>query len=110
MASKAVGLARTESAVAFHWSTYFAHVHGRLPRPVGAQDRAALREIVRVQAMGRGGLALSEIEYIVRAPIEGDSLAARYVAYWAHLEAHKLTRSIARDIRGCIVAAAERAA
>lgn len=101
----------TARSVAFHWVTNFGHRHGRLPRE-SAADLAALRDIVNVQAFGDLGLALDVIEDVVNAPIPGDTLAARYFAYWAWVKARcpkryaRPSRTVAHEIRSCIRGAA----
>lgn len=78
---------QTASEVALHWITYFGYVHRTPPRPIRtARDRAALRHIVSIQCHGDALRALALIEEIVRAPVAGNTLSARYVAYWSRLD------------------------
>ena len=101
----------TTRTVAFHWATYFGHRFGRVPRE-SAGDRAALRNILEVQALGDMKLALDVVEAVVDAPITGETLAARYFAFWAWVQARcpkkhtRPSRSVAKEIRLCIRGAA----
>lgn len=109
MASKvARGVQATHFLAATHWLTFFGHFHRRIPAPTKAKDHAALRDIVEVQADGRESLALDLIEQIIRAPIPGDTLSARYLAFWAWWEGQRpkrytpASRAVTADNRRCI--------
>lgn len=96
------------STAALHWVTYFGHVHRRLPGKTLAEDHAALIEILRVQSLSDSDAALSLIEEIVEAPVAGDRLSTRYVAFWAWIEAQRPKRGFAlsshraRQVRDCL--------
>lgn len=101
-------------ACALHWQTFHLHVHGRIAAPLTSRDQDALREIVRVQALWHEDRALGLIEAIIRAPLGADTLARRYVTYWAWLEMRCPTwlhsdgvpRALARDVRALIAGSA----
>jgi hypothetical protein len=98
--------------LATHWITYFGHIHGRVPAPTRAKDHDALRNILNVQAFGHEDRAYDMLEEIIRAPVPGDSLRARYVAYLHWIESRKPrtyrapSRYIAQELRACIRGAA----
>lgn len=113
MASKAASPGRIRSAVVLHWFTHFVSVHGRLPKAATTfLDFEALDDIVDVQALRHEDRALTLIEEIIRAPIPGDSLHARYVAFWAWVKAREPkrysppSRSVRTEIVRCIRGAA----
>lgn len=73
------------TAAAFHWYTRFFYEHNRAPQEIresNAADMAALLDIVRVQCHSDEDRALDLIEAIIGADVAGDSLSARYVAFW----------------------------
>lgn len=96
------------SLAAKHWVTYFRRVHRRMPGHTLAADRLALQDIVQVQVFGDKARALKLIEEIVNAPVKGDRLSPRYVAFshWfvsgQPKRATAPTRYRARVFRECI--------
>lgn len=113
MASKSARSASVLKHAAFYWITQYGYAHHRLPRDaknsiVRWMSSADLRDIVDVQADRNESRALDLIRAIVAAPIPGDTLSARYLAFWAWWESQRpkrytpASRAITADNRRCI--------
>lgn len=104
--------AHDRASLGFRWTTLYVNWTGQIPRDGAIRDSVELREVQHVQACGNFHRAIDLIEKVVRAPIDGDTFAKRYAAYWWWIEAgcpKRYTappRAVATDIRRCIRGAA----